>query len=82
MKIPMDHRGQFEPITLSITMESMDELCTIFSVFNHLTITNFVEKYCGDNITENIRDALSVYGELPYTAFFNELYKAIKGEYV
>ncbi len=73
MKISTDRKEDFKPITLSITMENMDELCTIYSVFNFIPITGFIGKHCGTDIPRNIRGLLRINGDDP-------LYKELHGE--
>ncbi len=74
MKISTDRKEGFKPVTLSITMENMQELCTIFSIFNFTPITNYIEKYCGAEITKDIRESLYINGNWPpYGEFHSEL---------
>ena len=77
MKVSVDRKEGFKPVTLSITMESMEELCTIFSVFDYITITDFIERYCGEDITENIRSALDPDENIPCEGYHKELSNAI-----
>jgi len=71
---------KFKPFTLNITFESEDEVKTIYALFNHSTLTDFMQRHASIDdsaIRELLRDTSPETTD--YHTFFNDLNRVIRG---
>jgi hypothetical protein len=77
MKVTSKKEEGFKPIKLEITIESKDEQNAFYSLFSHITITDWIEKYGVDHYS--IRDCLRE--GCNYLEIFSELKEEIKNDH-
>lgn len=74
-------KGDFRPINLNFTLETEDEINTMYVLFNYTTLVNFIDAYMGAGTASKVRDAIrTLYGKTPpYDKIHTDLRVRLKG---
>lgn len=75
MKLEFERNSfSFKPLTLKLTLESMEEAQALFCIFNHVDICAFFDMHSKRITAQDIRNILeSSLGKINYSAIWNEI---------
>ncbi len=79
IKATISNKG-FSPITLSLTMKSLDEVQVICALFNYAPTSNWVEVTLGEQACTSVRNSIrkvSGHSDLTLSKYINSLHHSI-----